>query len=114
MRALAVVLLIACADHSKLVEAPPEPECRVDGECDDSNPCTANRCAEGGKCEHPPLDGTRCEDGDPCTAPDTCVAGYCESGAEVCACRHDDECAFDAGACVVPRCLGGMCSRAAA
>jgi hypothetical protein len=45
--------------------------------CDDSNPCTHNRCLPTG-CEHPQVaDGTPCDrDGNPCTV-DVCFSGEC-------------------------------------
>ena len=43
--------------------------------CDDSNPCTDDRCA-GSSCVHI-ANGASCSDGDPCTEADSCSAGSC-------------------------------------
>ncbi|MBI5498645.1 MAG: hypothetical protein HY907_00255 [Deltaproteobacteria bacterium] len=64
---------------------PPEPEfpdccrcgpCSADGDCDDGNACTFDRCDGDGRCRH---DSTWCDDDDPCTVdrcehPDGCVS----------------------------------------
>jgi len=54
-------------------------------DCDDFNPCTADRCDEElGGCTHEHLpDGLACDaDGDPCTAGDSCELGQCMPGSE--------------------------------
>lgn len=41
--------------------------------CNDSNPCTADRCLVGGGCAHDPLPaGAPCDDGNACTDEDVC------------------------------------------
>jgi hypothetical protein len=78
-----------------------EPECVADGDCDDGNPCTGDRCATAGLCVHLYADGP-CDDADPCTDHDACVEGTCVGdpvkgcGAPVCgdgACAGDETCA---------------------
>ena len=58
----------------------------------DSAPIDAGPC---------PLDGLICDDGDPCTFGDRCAAGACVSGANLCECKSDTECAKfgDGNAC---------------
>jgi len=46
-------------------------------DCDDGNPCTADRCDPGVGCVHTPTTGSACDDGDACTAGDRCFAGLC-------------------------------------
>ena len=52
------------------------PECTVDADCDDSDPCTAETCSVD-TCVYEDAQGS-CDDGDECTVDDTCVAGVCQ------------------------------------
>ena len=67
----------------------------VPASCDDGNPCTADAC-NSGTCVN--LNYTvACDDGNPCTASDTCSAGACQSGANICECQVDSDCASKSG-----------------
>ena len=48
-------------------------------DCDDGNPCTDDKCAPLGGCQHSPHGGT-CSDGDACTVGDVCAAAVCQPG----------------------------------
>ncbi|MBM4354850.1 MAG: hypothetical protein FJ109_13855 [Deltaproteobacteria bacterium] len=47
------------------------------GLCDDSNPCTADKCDPKSGCVNTPLSGVDCNDGNVCTLADHCEAGQC-------------------------------------
>jgi hypothetical protein len=94
-------------------------QCASDASCNDSNPCTSDRCI-GGDCVHDPID---CDDGDPCTD-DSCNGGVCAHTPVVCddgdpcttdACDGGDcvytpiDCA-DADLCTVDACVDGSCT----
>ncbi len=89
--------------------------CGEDIHCDDADPCTADRCAPTGICEHVPEDGccdeaTDCEDADPCT--DTgCVEGRCVVERREGCCNHPGECPDDGDPCTRATCPepGGAC-----
>jgi hypothetical protein len=49
------------------------PECAVDGDCDDSDPCTIDECRPNG-CRNDPID---CDDNDPCTTDSCDSMGNC-------------------------------------
>ncbi len=51
------------------------PECLIDFDCDDGNPCTDNAC-ESGVCTSQP-GSNACDDADECTENDTCLHGTC-------------------------------------
>jgi hypothetical protein len=51
------------------------PDCQIDSECDDGNPCTDDMCSSG-ICEHV-NNSSFCDDNDACTANDICSAGVC-------------------------------------
>ena len=73
-----------------------EPVCDQDSECDDENPCTADRC-EIWWCEHneASAEGLACDDGDECTSGETCdSAGACTPGDPV-ECDDEDPCTVD-------------------
>lgn len=56
---------------------PPPPGCKTAADCDDANPCTADRCSEGA-CVHDAVpDGTGCGDGDVCNGEERCQTGAC-------------------------------------
>ena len=102
--------------------------CVDDAECEDGNPCTADRCSRG-SCLSSPLDGNDCDDGDPCTTGDTCDVVICQGQAYDCddgldcttdacdgaggcdnalaggACLVDGECVADGEASAVEPCL---------
>jgi hypothetical protein len=56
-----------------------------------SGPCEAVRCIAG-ECVELNIDGLLCDDGVPCTVADVCKAGKCAAGADLCACRKDEDC----------------------
>lgn len=58
--------------------SPSEPgkACTQDQDCEDQNPCTADRCVEL-FCRHEDLPGAPCDDNDPCTGSDHCQDGAC-------------------------------------
>ena len=60
--------------------------------CNDSNPCTADRCDDLTGCVSTPLgNGSSCDDGNPCTTTDACQAGICAGPALACAAPTDCE-----------------------
>jgi hypothetical protein len=63
-------------------------------DCNDANPCTADRCAPGVGCVHEAIPGT-CDDGDACTLDDACVGGHCIGGFITVECHDGDPCTFD-------------------
>jgi len=92
------------------------PECVDDVDCDDSDPCTTDRC-EGQRCLRasscgPGSDGCGCDDGDVCTIADFCEGGSCVGAPKPCplglACERDTGDCVDAnGACCLP---SGLCA----
>jgi len=50
--------------------------CASDAECDDHNPCTADRCRPDAGCVYEPQPGA-CNDGDGCSMDDRCQDGAC-------------------------------------
>ncbi len=96
---LLTLALLGCIDRSASGEAdaiapePPEPPCRVDGECDDDNPCTDDRCEPTFGCVFQPH-LRACDDGDRCTEGESCSAGRCVGGAPR-ACDDGDGCTAD-------------------
>ena len=65
-------------------------------DCDDGNPCTADRCDAVAGCLHDPapFEGRPCDDGSACTDQDRCAGGAC-IGSQV-ACDDGDPCTVDA------------------
>jgi N-acetylneuraminic acid mutarotase len=64
--------------------------------CDDTNPCTDDRCDAASGCFH--VNNTApCSDGNSCTMGDVCGGGTCRAGAPV-VCGAADQC-HDAGVC---------------
>ena len=62
--------------------------------CDDGNPCTFDTCDGKVGCTHAPKPNASCDDGNPCTPGDACDStGKCISGANVCGCNSDSDCA---------------------
>ncbi len=51
------------------------PDCLADGDCDDGNECTADRCEDGGVCTNGFL-----QDDSSCSREQDCVAGRCQAG----------------------------------
>lgn len=122
-------------DALAAVAAVPAPECFGNGDCDDANLCSTERCEEGrcvraaAPCDdgdvcngyeaclpevgciagEPPPDGTPCPDATVCNGDESCRAGVCRSGAPLlCADTDpctDDLCAPDSG-CVFPSSAG--------
>lgn len=61
------------------------PECLINADCDDLNPCTSNICDLAGLCQTTTLaDGTSCDDGLFCNGTDTCQIGVCTIGTPPC------------------------------
>ena len=59
--------------------------------CDDTNPCTDDRCVAG-TCQHD-ANAAPCDDGSACTTGDACAAGSCRGGAAVvCPPPANDQC----------------------
>jgi hypothetical protein len=52
--------------------------CAVDGDCDDANPCTDNKCVAA-KCAFVP-NSAPCDDKDGCSLADQCAGGACVGG----------------------------------
>jgi cysteine-rich repeat protein len=78
---------------------PPDPCVTTAGvqlDCDDGNPCTADRCDPVAGCVHDPapLDGQRCDDGNRCTEQERCTGGAC-AGRPL-SCDDGDACTADA------------------
>jgi len=95
-----------------------EPECTSDADCDDGDPCTADRCdVTAGLCEHRRglcadrcVADADCDDGNPCTA-DRCGAGGSCAREEIpgCAprpCSSAQQC-DDGDPCTRDACLRG-------
>jgi hypothetical protein len=61
--------------------------------CDDGNPCTTDGCDPSLGCVQTPQSGSACDDGNPCTVGDKCNGGLCSSGANLCNCTKDADCA---------------------
>jgi hypothetical protein len=65
----------------------------VPADCDDGDPCTADRCVAAA-CTHEPLSEVACDDGDACTAGDKCAAGVCSGRTR--SCNDANPCTADA------------------
>ena len=76
----------------------PDEECGADFQCDDFNPCTADRCVEQ-ICRFdwaPPEDSACCTaDADCAPAVDRCVEIYCSAATNLCTQRNKAECEID-------------------
>jgi cysteine-rich repeat protein len=59
------------------------PECLVNSDCDDANPCTDDECDALGTCGNTP-NTAACDDGNACTEGDTCGAGACIGTPVIC------------------------------
>jgi len=80
--------------------------CARDGDCEDLDPCTTERCDGGATCAYEPF---VCDDGDPCTA-DLCeayVGCKSEPGEDDVPCEDGDPCTVD------DRCEAGLCAAGA-
>ena len=65
--------------------------CSVDGDCEDNNSCTVDKCS-GGLCDNSPTnEGQGCDDKNACTSGETCKAGACAGGQGV-TCTPPDTC----------------------
>jgi len=99
-----------------------DPECQLDSECSDGDPCTVDMCITG-YCANPPLD---CDDGSVCTT-DSCVGGVCVNDPVFCddgdpctvnTCDPFSGCQFppvncnDGNACTADSCDNGTCLHA--
>jgi len=82
-----------------------------EGLCDDSNPCTDDRCdpANVGQCLNEGVAARACDDGDTCTTGDQCTAaGEC-AGTGSCQCQVASDCPLPAGRhgdCMAVACEG--------
>jgi len=100
------------------------PQCALNDDCDDDNPCTTDSCASG-HCTNLPgsagttcahanvcnaagqcvecLSGAQCDDDNPCTS-DLCSSGHCAHGSAsgTISCGHGGTCS--GGSCVPPAC----------
>ena len=66
--------------------------CRRDSDCNDSNPCTVDRCTSENACTHENLpDGATCDELDPCLNAGFCLAGSCVASQTDC-CPDPPEC----------------------
>ena len=76
-------------------------KCKLDPKtivkCDSSadTACAKSICnPTAGTCAATPVaDGSLCDDGQPCSTGDTCKAGQCASGANICDCKANGDCA---------------------
>src|SRR5262249_32485532 len=105
----------------------PGPPCQGDGDCDDRNACTEDRCTpagcrhasapEGFTCRTPDCaagsctagagvatGATGCDDGDPCTDDDCGSQGFCTQSVTIGS--EAVSCVFAGGAVVAPECAG--------
>ena len=73
-----------------------DPECIVDADCDDQDPCTDDTCSANRMCLHGP-NVAPCDDGSGCTSEDTCADGVCV-GVE--SCGVNETCDADTQVCV--------------
>src|SRR5262245_39243923 len=111
----------------------PGPPCQGDGDCDDRNACTEDRCTpagcrhasapEGFTCRTPDCaagsctagacvatGATGCDDGDPCTDDDCGSQGFCTQSVTIGS--EAVSCVFAGGAVVAPECAGERVPRA--
>ena len=59
--------------------------------CDDSNPCTDDKCDGLGGCSFE-NNSADCDDGNPCTVADECAEGICAGTGVPCDCQSDADC----------------------
>ena len=69
--------------------------CKVDSDCDDSNPCTLDECLGTGVCDNVPAEGQECDDGNACTYGDECTAAGTCAGADTRICDDENHCTED-------------------
>ena len=91
----------------------PDKPCITDAACDDGNPCSVDRCVEGG-CVYGVAGDPRCcgsagdcDDGDPCTE-DRCDAWRCANARRSFCCTGDQDC-DDGDPCTRDFCSAGVC-----
>jgi len=107
----------------------PGPECTIDADCNDANPCTVDSCvAESCRNEAPAAEGLPCSDGSFCNGLDTCSDGactvhsgdpcsgniectaVCDEVGDSCATPAGTPCADDGNVCTTTACDGfGAC-----
>jgi len=63
-------------------------------DCDDDNPCTADKCDPKKGCHHP-ASADACDDGNVCTVGDACKGGACKSGSPL-DCEDGNPCTSNA------------------
>ncbi|NOZ02093.1 MAG: PKD domain-containing protein, partial [Deltaproteobacteria bacterium] len=89
--------------------------CANDTDCDDTNPCTTDKCS-GGECIHDCLPDAPCDDGDVDTVGDSCLL-ITQTDYEGCICEGELKCTGDADCedldfCTIDKCdvASGVCS----
>jgi hypothetical protein len=81
---------------------PPEPDCVVDEQCADSNPCTDDKCTDG-ECEHT-NNTASCDDDNLCTDNDKCADGECTGTNNTIVCNDLSTCTTN------DKCTEGVCT----
>jgi plastocyanin len=82
------------------------PSCTSQGDCSDSDPCTADACVSG-ECEFSPItdccrSDNDCDDGNACNGMERCTGRICANG--------DPLICDDGNACTDDRCVAGECT----
>jgi len=80
-----------------------EGACTSDGQCDDKDPCTADKCIQGA-CSWSYTSKTPCDDGNICTTGEYCISGICKYG-KAKNCNDNNGCTTDACSPVTGKCL---------
>lgn len=81
---------------------PPEPDCVVDEQCADTNPCTDDKCTDG-ECEHT-NNTASCNDDNLCTDNDKCADGECTGTNNTIVCNDLSTCTTN------DKCTEGVCT----
>ena len=85
--------------------------CTTDSQCNDGDPCTADKCVAGA-CQHDPVPGCctsdgQCNDNNPCTT-DRCAVNVCQHDPLPGCCTGDGQC-NDGDPCTTDRCAANVC-----
>ncbi len=88
--------------------------CKLNDDCDDTNPCTIDTCTKTtGTCSHTAVSGLACNDGSACTLSDACVTGLCQGTSQL-TCDDGLVCTLDfclpAKGCLTVAANQGTCS----